>query len=79
MSQVLFPVLSESDPDAEGVVSTWFAEDGSTVTAGELIGEVAMDKVDAEVNAPVAGVIRLRADEGDVVAQGSLIAEIEEA
>lgn len=78
MTEILFPVLSEADPTAEGVVSTWFAEDGAAVAVGELVGEVAMDKVDAEVNSPIAGVIRFRAEEGDVVAQGSVIAEVEE-
>lgn len=37
MSQVLFPVLSEKDPDAEGTVATWFVDSGATVAEGELI------------------------------------------
>lgn len=42
MTEIIFPALSENSPDAEGVVSTWFAEDGSTVTEGDLVAEVAV-------------------------------------
>ena len=35
-----------------------------------------MDKVDAEVTAPAAGTVEHRADEGDVIKQGSVIAVI---
>lgn len=72
---VEFPAMS-ADADAVGVVSTWFVESGESVTADQLIGEVAMDKVDAELLAPGAGVITLVAAEGDEVAQGSVIATI---
>lgn len=34
MTEIVFPTLSENSPDTEGVVSTWFAEDGSTVSIG---------------------------------------------
>ncbi|WP_033288844.1 biotin/lipoyl-containing protein [Amycolatopsis jejuensis] len=75
MTEVAFPFLS--DGPAEGVVATWFTTDGATVSEGELLGEVAVDKVDAEVTAPVAGVVRLLAKEGEVVSQGTVIARIE--
>ena len=77
MTDILFPVLSENDPAAEGVLATWFAADGAPVAEGDLIAEVAVDKVDAEVPAPAAGVVRLLVGEGDVVKQGTAIARIE--
>ncbi|WP_336159280.1 lipoyl domain-containing protein [Amycolatopsis sp. VC5-11] len=77
MTDVPFPVLSENDPDGEGVLATWFATDGATVREGELIAEVAVDKVDAEVPAPATGVVRFLVGEGDVVKQGAPIARIE--
>lgn len=77
MTDIAFPVVSESDPGAEGVVATWFAEDGDTVGEGDLIAEVAVDKVDMEVPAPAAGVLKLLVKEGDVVRQGALIARID--
>lgn len=76
MTTVAFPQLSDDKPDATGVLATWYSADGETVAEGQLIGEVQMDKVDAEVVAPMAGTIRLLVDEGDEVAQGAPIAEI---
>ena len=75
MTEVRFPQLSETT-DAEGTVATWFAEDGDHVDEGQLIAEVAVDKVDTEVTAPAAGTVEHRADEGDVIKQGSVIAVI---
>ncbi|NKQ52401.1 biotin/lipoyl-binding protein [Amycolatopsis sp. K13G38] len=77
MTDVPFPQVSEKDPDAEGVLSTWFAVDGQQVKEGDLLAEVAVDKVDLEVTAPASGVVRLVAKEGDVLAQGALIARID--
>ena len=74
---VLFPVLSEKDPEGEGVIGTWFARDGETVAAGQLIAEVQADKVAADVEAPAAGVLRHRIAEEAVSQQGAVIAVIE--
>ncbi len=76
MTDVLFPRLSEQQPDAEGVVATWFVDDGATVTAGQLIAEVAVDKVDAEVFAPADGVISIAVGEGESARQGTAIAAV---
>ena len=76
MTDVLFPRLSEQQPDAEGVVATWFVDDGATVTAGQLIAEVAVDKVDAEVFAPADGAISIVVTEGQAAPQGGAIATI---
>lgn len=74
---VIFPVMSQDDPTGEGVVGTWFARDGETVAAGQLIAEVQVDKVSADVEAPVAGVLRHRVAEEAVSHQGAVIAVIE--
>jgi pyruvate/2-oxoglutarate dehydrogenase complex dihydrolipoamide acyltransferase (E2) component len=76
MSDVRFPQLSSDDPDAEGVVSTWFVNDGETVAAGQLLAEVAVDKVDQEVLAPASGTIAVAVAEGSVARQGAVIATI---
>ena len=60
MTEVLFPQLSDQDPDGEGVLATWFVDDGAAVAGGKLIAEVMVGKVTSEVNAPVPGVIHLR-------------------
>ncbi len=77
MTDVLFPPLSKDTPDAEGVLSTWFVDDGATVSADQLLAEVQVDKVSAEVPAPAAGVVRHLVAEEDAVRQGAPIARIE--
>ena len=52
---VLFPALSEEDPDTEGVLATWYVADGEHVASGQLLAEVQVDKVSAEVTAPGPG------------------------
>ena len=74
---IAFPMTSEDDPSAEGVVGTWFVLDGEAVTEGQLIAEVQLDKVSQDVHAPAAGVLRHAAAEGVGVAQGGVIGLIE--
>lgn len=76
MTDIVFPAMSQERADAEGVVATWFVADGEGVAAGQLLAEVAMDKVDMEVTAPVAGVVAVRVPEGAVARQGDVIASI---
>ncbi|WP_235738841.1 biotin/lipoyl-containing protein [Nocardioides alcanivorans] len=76
MTDVVFPIVSEKDPDAEGALATWFAEDGSVVDEGDLLAEVAVDKVDMEIVAPCAGTLTHGVAEGDVVKQGSPLGTI---
>lgn len=77
MTDVPFPPLSKDNPDTEGVLATWYVADGETVRADQLIAQVQVDKVDAEVVAPEAGVIHLLVAEDDPVVQGKPIARIE--
>ena len=77
VTDVPFPQMSKESPTAEGVVSTWFVADGEQVAAGQLIAEVQVDKVAAEVLAPVPGTIRLLVDEDEGLAQGAPMARIE--
>lgn len=77
MTELLFPTLSREDTKAEGVVATWFVADGAAVAEGDLVAEVAMDKVDAEIVANATGTLRHAVPEGSVVVQGDCIARIE--
>ena len=77
MTDVLFPALSKESPHAVGVLATWFVPEGATVSASQLIAEVQVDKVAAEVVAPVAGVVHLLVDEEASVVQGAPIARID--
>jgi pyruvate/2-oxoglutarate dehydrogenase complex dihydrolipoamide acyltransferase (E2) component len=69
--------MSQDDPDAEGVVATWFARDGESVVEGQVVAEVMVDKVSSDVEAPVAGVLRVLVAEEQAVHQGEVIATIE--
>jgi pyruvate/2-oxoglutarate dehydrogenase complex dihydrolipoamide acyltransferase (E2) component len=77
MTDVSFPVMSAEHQQTEGVVSTWFVEDGESVAEDQVLAEVQVDKVSAEVLAPYAGTIRLLVPEGTVVKQGQPIARLE--
>ena len=76
MTEVLFPQLSDDDPDGEGVLATWFVDEGATVADGDLIAEVMVGKVTGEVRAPAGGAIHLTVQEEDVARQRSVIATI---
>lgn len=76
-SLVHFPPLSKETPDAEGVLATWFVSEGSSVAPGQLLAEVQVDKVAAEVPATAGGVVHLLVEEEAVVRQGEPIARID--
>ena len=73
---VTLPQMGESV--TEGVVGSWRKQVGDQVAAGETLVEIQTDKIDAEVPAPESGqLVRILAAEGDVVAVGGPLAEIE--
>lgn len=76
MTEILFPALSKNEPDSVGVLSTWFVADGDAVQENQLIAEVQVDKVSAEIPAPCSGVITLLVKEDEAVVQGAPIAHI---
>ena len=76
MAEVVFPQLSEKDPTAEGVLSTWFVAEGDQVAGGQLLGEVMVDKVSGEVVAPAGGRVHLLVAEEETARQGDVIARI---
>ena len=73
---ITFPQLSEAEPDKEGVVATWFVAEGETVTAGQLLAEVQMDKVSVEVYSPADGLVHLAVAEQVPIRQGQVIATV---
>ena len=77
MADVAFPPLAKEDPDTVGVLSTWFVRDGDRVRADQVLAEVQVDKVSAEVPSPADGVVHLLVPEEAEVAQGTLIATVE--
>lgn len=77
MPQVItFPEISK-DPEAIGVLATWFVVTGDAVKAGQLIAEVMVDKVSLDVEAPVDGVVTCLVEEEAEIKQGTDIARID--
>lgn len=74
---VQLPELGESV--VEGTVARWLVKEGDRVERDQPIVEVTTDKVDAEIPAPVAGVIeKILAVEGTTIAVGAELARIAE-
>jgi pyruvate/2-oxoglutarate dehydrogenase complex dihydrolipoamide acyltransferase (E2) component len=61
----------------EGTLVEWAVPDGSAVEAGQVIYTLETDKVENEMEAPVAGILRHHGEEGETYPVGTLIAEIE--
>ena len=73
---VELPSLGESV--VEGTISRWLVSVGDQVQTDQPLVEVTTDKVDAEIPSPAAGVVTaLRAEEGEVVEVGAVLAEID--
>ena len=76
MAEVVFPQLSEREPDAEGVLATWFVSDGDQVASGQLLAEVMVEKASGDVLAPAAGRVHLLVAEDQTARQGEVIARV---
>ena len=77
MTALLVPQLSISMEEAK--VSRWLVDDGHPVAAGQIVVEVETDKATVEIEAPEAGLLRIVAAEGEVVAVDGVLAEVEPA
>jgi|AntRauTorckE6833_2_1112554.scaffolds.fasta_scaffold05160_3 2-oxoglutarate dehydrogenase E2 component (dihydrolipoamide succinyltransferase) len=74
---VKVPQLGESITEA--TIARWLKKEGEYVHADEPIAELETDKINLEVNAPVAGQLKQqKAKEGDTVKPGASIAVIDE-
>src|SRR5712692_5070378 len=73
---VLMPQMGESI--AEGTLSKWLKKVGDAVKRDEPMFEISTDKVDAEIPAPVAGVLaEVLVREGETVAVQTVVARLE--
>jgi len=78
MTSVKMPQLGESI--TEGTISKWLKQPGDRVKKYEGLVEIITDKVNAEVPAPLAGVLKeIKVKEGATVTVGTEIAIIEES
>ena len=76
LAQIKMPQLGESV--TEGTVDKWLKHEGDFVKRDEPLVEVVTDKVNAEIPSPFEGkLVKIAANEGDVVRVGAVIAQIE--
>ena len=76
-SNIVVPEVGESIVDAR--VAKWLRKEGETVTVGEPLVELETDKVDLEVAAPQAGVLKIDRKNGDDVKVGEVLGVIDDA
>lgn len=65
---------------SEGLLVTWFKDEGGRVAKGELLLEVQFEKASSDVEAPVAGQLsRILVQQGEIVRPGQALCLIAEA
>ncbi len=75
MLEMKVPSPGESITEVE--IAQWLVEDGDYVEKDQAIAEVDSDKATLELPAEAAGVITLKAEEGDAVAVGAVVCLID--
>jgi 2-oxoglutarate dehydrogenase E2 component (dihydrolipoamide succinyltransferase) len=77
-TDVIMPQMGESI--VEGTITKWLKKIGDAVAKDEPLFEISTDKVDAEIPAPIAGVLaEIRTPEGATVEVNTVVAVIGEA
>src|SRR2546428_113407 len=73
---VIMPQMSESI--FEGTVTKWLKKPGDKLQRGEPLFEISTDKVDAEIPAPAAGVLKeIKVKEGATVQVNTVVGVID--
>ena len=73
---IILPAMSDQMTEAE--LLTWKVNVGDEVKKGDVIAEIATDKVDMDLDSPFDGkIIKLVAEEGSMLNVGEILAEIE--
>jgi len=74
--EIKVPAVGESI--TEVTVGQWFKKDGDQVQMDEVLCELESDKATFELPAEAAGILRIKAQEGDTLEIGALICVIDE-
>ena len=77
MSILEMKVPSPGESITEVEIATWLVKDGDYVEKDQAIAEVDSDKATLELPAEAAGIITLKAEEGDAVAVGQVVCLID--
>lgn len=74
--QITIPAWTDSEAE-EGVIANWLVTSGAAVRAGQVLGELMVEKATSEITAPQDGVVQnVRVRRGDVVKPGTVVAEL---
>lgn len=77
MKQIVVPHLGEGVAEVTFVV--WLKRSGERVSCGEVVAEIMTDKINVEVEAPAAGILRhAGVSPNDVIAVGAVLGTIEQ-
>lgn len=76
MIDVKVPAVGESI--SEVTIASWLKKDGDMVKLDEAICSIESDKATLEISAPKAGKLKILSPEGETVAIGAKIAEVDE-
>ena len=60
----------------EGTLVEWLVADGDTVGSGAVLYRIETDKVENEIESPLAGRVSILAPAGETYAVGTVVAEI---
>ncbi|MCF6352433.1 MAG: 2-oxoglutarate dehydrogenase complex dihydrolipoyllysine-residue succinyltransferase [Cyclobacteriaceae bacterium] len=74
--EIKIPQVGESI--TEVTIAVWLKKDGDFVEMDEVICELESEKATFELNAEAAGILRIKAQEGDAIAIGATVCVIEE-
>ena len=73
--EIKVPQAGESVTEAD--IAAWLKEDGDYIEEGDLVCELETDKANMELPADGAGILRIKVEEGETVAVGTVIATLE--
>lgn len=77
MAAVSIKVPGVGESITEGILARWLKADGALVKSGEPLFELETDKASNVINAPAAGVLKIKAAEGATVEIGAEIGVID--
>ena len=78
MSSLELVMPSMGEGIIEATITRWFVKEGDSVHENDILLEVATDKVDSEIPAPVSGkIVRIFCHEGEIPKVGEVLAVIE--
>ena len=75
--EIVMPQMGESITN--GTITKWHKAVGDTIALDEILLDISTDKVESEIPSPVEGkVVEIKAEEGDTIDVGVLIAVIDD-